>query len=342
VARTGNLTCTDWARTTVNAADRRAAAVTGLMMSYQPATGLFARTGWWNSANALTAVIEYARLTGSTSYRYAIENTWLRQRHAALGEFRNEYVDDTGWWGLAWIAAYDLTKDPRYLATARADAEFMHAYWDGHCGGGVWWKTTGIVKNAITNSLYIQLNAALAGRVPDAGPYRSRALAGWAWFQATGLVNDEYLVNDGVSSKTCRNAGNTHWTYNSGVLIAALVELSRLTGDGHALTVARRVAVAMTTSLRFNRFGVFREQCEPGCRSDPDKASFKGAAVRGLSALNRATNAAFDPWLRKQADLTYRANRNRLDMYSFHWDGPFDWSDVSAQHSVVDLFNASP
>jgi predicted alpha-1,6-mannanase (GH76 family) len=332
-----SIACTSWYRVTWNAAERRTAAATAQMERYNLGSGLFDTTGWWNSANALTAVVDNVRATGMASYRYAIARTYDLNLPAWSGNFINDYNDDVAWWGLAWTAAYDLTGDGRYLNTARTDAEHMARYWDSVCGGGVWWSSSRTYKNAITNSLYIQLNAALHNRIPGDTVYLQRARTGWSWFAASGMINSANLVNDGLTTSTCANNNQTPWSYNQGVPLAALTELSRATGDASLMTRARALANASTTSAQLNPGGILFDNGGGG-----DVPSFKGIYVRDLAALNKAlSDHPYTGYLRRQADTAYARDRSSADSYDQPWAGPFQRSDGARQHSALDLMNAA-
>src|SRR6202021_1383102 len=135
-------------------------AVGALQRWYNPRTGLWKTAGWWNSANALTAVIQHGQRTGEHAYRYVIETTFTRAQRADPG-FSNLYYDDDGWWALAWIAAYDLTGEAKYLDMARALFAGMAAGWDDACGGGLWGTRRKTYKNAIPNDFFLLI----AGRL---------------------------------------------------------------------------------------------------------------------------------------------------------------------------------
>jgi predicted alpha-1,6-mannanase (GH76 family) len=333
-----DIACTQWARATWNAWDRRTAAATGLMMSYDRGTKLFGGNGWWTSANALTAIIDNIRVSGMPSYQYTVADTYDANINAQGGNFTNGYLDDTGWWGMAWVDAYDLTGDSRYLNTARADADHMWANWDSTCGGGVRWNTGGEYKNAVTNELFLELDAALHNRIPGDTVYLGRAQQEWSWFSASGMINGSHMINDGLSG-SCVNNGQPTWTYNQGVVLGGLTELYKATGDSGLLTTARQLAGASTVQLAVN--GVLREPGE-GDSCTGDGPSFKGAYVRGLGRLNsQLSDHPYTATLNTWAASAYAHDRNALDLYGPHWAGGAGSSDYGCQQSVLDLLNAA-
>jgi predicted alpha-1,6-mannanase (GH76 family) len=330
---------------------RARAAVDALMEFYDRDTGLWqpARP-WWQSGNALQALLDHIARYGSRDYLWVLDNTVDIQRSAYMfGEFRADSTDDTAWWALAMVRAYDLTGDTRYLDIAETGAAYIGSFWDGACGGGVWWDVPQrTYKNAISNELYIKLLASLHNRIAADTVYLARALDAWHWFRDSGMINNENLVNDGLAirSGACENNGGETWTYNQGVILGALTELSTATGDRSLLDSAQRIASAAITSPHLSPDGILTEPCEDPANgyggANDDAPSFKGIFVRNLGELDRALpDRPFRSCLQRQARSAYAFGRNRLDQYGLHWAGPFDRADAARQASAVDLLTAA-
>ncbi|MFE9442289.1 glycoside hydrolase family 76 protein [Streptomyces sp. NPDC006602] len=332
----------------VSARDRATAAVEAMMGFYDEDTGRWdPQAPWWQSGNALQALLDYTAKTRSRKYLRQIENTIERQR-APLpwwpeggGEFRADSTDDTGWWGLAMTSMYDLTRDQEYLKIAKLDEEYMHKYWDDVCGGGIWWDIPATTyKNAISVELYIKLAAALHNRVPGDTVYLTRALTAWKWLRNSGMINGDNLVNDGLNTQGggCANNGGTTWTYNQGVVLGGLAELYKATGDRELLGDGRKIADAVVGSPLLSPNGILTEPCEATHTCGSDAAAFKGIFARNLGELDALLPARpYRGYLLAQARSAYRYDRNSFDQYGMSWSGAFDQASIGRQESAVSL-----
>ncbi len=317
-------------------------AVDALVRLYDQRTGIWPTTGWWNSANALTALTNYMITSQDRRYLWVVENTYTKKISAAQGNFINDFNDDTGWWALAWISAYDLTGDTRYLRTAQRAIDFMWSHHDDYCGGGLWWTVRHTYKNAVTNELFISAAAQLSQRLEQGGEvYLERAVSVWDWLDSTGMIDEDLLVNDGLNTGTCTPNEGQIWTYNQGVILGGLIALSKGTGDQSYLDRARELADASTDSKTLNIDGVLTEKCEAtGC--DVNGPSFKGIYVRNLGELNMVLeDHPYTDYLADQANTAYKNDRTATNEYGLHWAGPIQSVSAATQQSAVDLLVAA-
>ncbi|HTI99472.1 MAG TPA: glycoside hydrolase family 76 protein [Dongiaceae bacterium] len=302
---------------------------------YNTGNGQWDSTGWWNAANCLDAVESAIIANNGTKYLNVISNTFAQ---ASGGNFINYYYDDEGWWAEAWIRAYDLTGDPRYLDMAKTIFSDIASGWSSTCNGGVWWSKANSYKNAIPNELFLLVAIRLHQRTPgDGGPgsYLEWATNEWAWFQASGMINGLSLVNDGLNGN-CQNNGQTTWTYNQGVIVAGLTELYRSTGDTNYLAQAEAIADAAVAYLS-SAGKVLQEPCEVqgGCGGG-DVPQFKGIFARSLACLYDVDHKpAYFNLLFNSAHSIWFSSRNYLLQFGLKWTGPFDAADAARQSSAI-------
>jgi len=317
------------------------AGVSSLAGFYNEDTGLYDTLGWWNSANALTATIDYALATGDRSHDKEIANTYAANLSAGNGDFTNTYIDDTGWWALTWIRAYDLTGTQVYLQTAEHDVDYMWSYRTDTCGGGLLWATNSTYKNAVTNELLIKAAAALHNRISGDTKYLSMATENWTWLMGSGMINSDNMINDGLKAD-CSNNGGTTWTYNQGIILGAAVELAAATGDESYLTKAKQLADASTVNSAIIVNGVLTEPCEAPNNCTSDSPTFKGVYVRNLGELNAALSGQpYQDFLDTQARTVYADDRTDANLYGLHWAGPIASINAATQQSAVEALIAT-
>lgn len=302
-----------------------------LMKSYDANSGRIDAGGWWTSAVSLSTVITYEQTTGDRSYDYAITGAYAKNSN-----FTNDYIDDTGWWALVWLQAYDLTGNTNYLNMAKTTTTYMHNYWDGACGGGVYWSTAKQYKASIANELFLAASAGLHNRIPGDTTYGGWTTSEWNWFKNSGLINGN-LVRDGINVSGC-TFSTANYTYNQGVILQGLTEQSHATGDTSLLTTAESIATAATQ--RFNKNGVLYEGCEPNCTGDGQ--AFKGIFARYLRALaTTAKTTQYDSFLNTTANSIITNDTNSSGQQGNSFVGPFaQWSPTSQASAAAALVAA--
>jgi predicted alpha-1,6-mannanase (GH76 family) len=324
--------------------ERAGTTVKTMQSWYDASTGLYKTTGWWNSANATTVLVDYSRVSGSKEYLPVLANTFVAAQNKFPG-FINEYFDDEGWWALAWIDAYDVTGNKAYLAMGESIFADMAAAWDDTCSGGIWWSRDKKYKNAIANELFLSVAAHLANRVPaKKAEYAKWADREWTWFAATGMINARGLVNDGLkidpATKSCTNNGHKTWSYNQGVVLGGLAEMAKFHDDGAAPAAAKKIALAAIGGL-VDKDGVMHDGCEPA-KCGADATQFKGIFARNLGELDRAyPDEVYKAFLAVNADAVWTKARGSAGDLGVEWAGPYAGADASTTSSGLDVLVAA-
>lgn len=234
-------------------------------------TGQFNTDGWWQSGVGITTLADAAIAIPALKTTY--QNVWpasLQNAQKTYPNFVNDYFDDEGWWALAWIRVYDLTGGQQYLKQAQSIFNNMLSTGaNTTCNsGGIWWNREHSQINAIANELFLSVAAHLANRVSNKQYYLNWAYKQWSWFQNSGMINSQNLINDGLVISTCQNNGAQVWTYNQGVILGALLEMSLATNNGAYIQKATDIANAAIPFFAGGYSGILKEPGEPNLGAD--------------------------------------------------------------------------
>lgn len=197
--------------------------------------------------------------------------------------------------------------------------------------------------NAIANALYMTTAAKLANRKPNSPSsqyYLNEAKRAYNWIKNSGLIGTNNLLNDGLDLTTCKSNGNVVFTYNQGVILSGLVEMTWATGDNSYNTLANTIALSAISILAPK--GILVENlCEPNACSG-DEQQFKGIFARNIQFMvNRATvmpastKTTLVNFLKVNADSIWTVDQKN-GAVGLAWGGPYQTATIQTQSSGLD------
>ncbi len=176
------------------------------------------------------------------------------------GNGNDKYYDDNAWLVITFLEAYETNHDSRYLTRADETLQFVLSGWDEEGGGGIWWHQAHKdgTKNACSNGPAavgcLRLARYREGDDAVALVDQARKIVAWtvSSLQADdGLFEDRKVVASG-------EVKHGKLTYNSALMLRALLGLYRATGKKEYLEQAQRIAKA-ADSLLDRKTGVYRD-----------------------------------------------------------------------------------
>jgi hypothetical protein len=283
---------------------------------------------WWQSALALWSLVRYLEQTGNTdpSYQRSImllyNRNVVRPNTRAPLDFANEFNDDTGWWGVAWLEAaryelyvrHDVVDARKFLTVAEWDATFINNQ-KRVCGGLQW--GLGKPPDTTTMASFMHLTAGLYRLRMAPGPFHNPGRAGpwlldsqWAlsYMTKTDLVNmKDGTITDSLG-KDCRSYGQLV-TYTQGEVAEALIQLGMaLDQRWYYREAGKFLRVGIDPRSGLIQHGIVRERCEGNhyhCSryaNLKDLPAWKGILVNALDDYDKATQSStFRPFLMTQA-----------------------------------------
>jgi hypothetical protein len=328
-------------------------------------SGAWTSRNRWNNANSLETVCNFLKKSNSSlnsSSRFLQDAELYFEAAENIGTLLDSSDDDSLWFASAWSCMFELTRNETYLNfslqfydSVDSGGAFAPAWDNSTCSGGVWWdrKNRGY-KNAITNELYLFASLRLKNAVRGTkfqSQWEQKLLANAQketdWFLRSGMINSEWLINDGLNPD-CSNNGATTWTYNQGVVLSGLGLMYVQTLNKTYMTVAENVIDAVIKKLT-SQSQILIEPCESSSCST-DGQQFKGIFMRHLKyfvdavGLDLPENSRdqYNNFLLNNALSIYQHAQNATSnpfKFGYRWSGPVTEITSISQTAAIDVFN---
>ncbi len=244
----------------------------------------------------------------------------------------DKYFDDNGWAVLGLLAAFEATRDRRFLerATEVFDRFLIGGIDRSGKPGGVRWGTDPDKpgtsdRNACSTEAVALAALGLAGQGHRRPECLALARGLLDWLEET-LVDRDGLVRDGLFAPNWA-INPTKWTYNTGNLIRAWVDWSALSGDRTGLERAERLAEAACDRTKPLYDSVV---ADPSRRHWFDSTFFAEHLADGLLRLERAVGgSARRAEVERHAEFALRFLKDTDGLY---WRNLRPWRIAEGPH----------
>lgn len=164
------------------------------------------------------------------------------QAYVSTEEHDSRFYDDNQWVAIAYIDAYNRTKQSFYLDKAKEIYRFMMTGYDTLSGGGLYWKEDEkTTKNTCSNGPGI-LIALQLHKITKQQNYLDTALVLYNWVNKH-LQSADGLYYDNIKIPSLK-IDSAIYTYNTGTMLQSTVLLYEITKDKKYLQEAQRIATA--------------------------------------------------------------------------------------------------
>lgn len=76
------------------------------------------------------------------------------------------------------------------------------------------------------------------------------------------MRNSQGLYNDGLDTASCKNNGQTTWTYNQGVIASGLAALYSASGSSNSTLLDQAEITLDATMAQMTENGILKESCD--------------------------------------------------------------------------------
>lgn len=260
---------------------------------------------WWQCGAFMGSMLDYSHYTGDASYDPTIARALLAQvgpnkDFMLPSHYGQEGNDDQAMWGFSVMAAAERNfpqpdaAEPSWLDLSANLWNSLVSRWDTTaCNGGMLWQIfasnpNGLdYKNSVSNGGLFQLSARLA-RATGNQTYLAWAEKVWDWTQAVGMIDENFLVKDGASSKeNCSKINPLAFSYTTGIYLYGAAVMTDITGS--PLWLERTSRLLEASKFFFSPYEnatniMYEAPCEHVGTCNTDMRSFKGYLSRFIYA----------------------------------------------------------